>query len=352
MTGHSNTDNQDNGPLVSFIITCYNGSSWIKNCLDSLTRQTFGDYEIVFVDNGSIDNPFDIIKESFPNVRTCRIEKNRGFTGGNNYGAKHAKGKLFFFVSVDVKLREDCLEKIIEYYKKDLGIVSPLILGYDDDKKIKAGSLNPENIKARYCGIDKYGYSYQLHNESGFYYIEGCSFMMSREIFERLGGFDEMLETYQEDVDLSWRSELLGKKNTILPQAVAFHFGGSASTNYGARTTEFNTTTYRRYHTVKNMMRNAIKNYAWYNTIEVIFVQLLLINVEAMFFLIVKRNLKVAGLYYRAIWWNIKNLRKTLSFRKVIQKTRTVPDSEITRKMAKFPVVFHTFLEKGAPKYI
>lgn len=80
----------------SIIITNYNGLSFIKDCLDSLENQIFKDFEVIFVDNNSIDNSVNFVKEHYSNVIFILNSINRGYGGGCNDGAKASKGDYLF----------------------------------------------------------------------------------------------------------------------------------------------------------------------------------------------------------------------------------------------------------------
>jgi len=100
----------DNSPLLSIIIPVHNGAATISQCLKSITRSAFKDYEIIVVDDGSRDATVTIA-EMFP----CRIysfEKSQGAAKARNFGAEKSAGKYLFFTDSDIMIQPDTLEKI------------------------------------------------------------------------------------------------------------------------------------------------------------------------------------------------------------------------------------------------
>ena len=86
----------DYNPKVSIIIVTYNNAKEIQKCINSVLEQAFEPFEIIIVDNASVDNTVNLIQESFPEICVIRNQDNLGFGGGNNTGVKHASATLLF----------------------------------------------------------------------------------------------------------------------------------------------------------------------------------------------------------------------------------------------------------------
>lgn len=336
-------------PFVSIIITCFNGMKWIEQCLNALLSIDYSHYEIIFVDNGSHDETYDFVKSNFshPKIVLKHIEKNRGFTGGNNYGFQHAKGEFVLFVSIDVIVPQNIIKELLSSYSDNCAIVGPAIVATDFD------NFSPEwNTKCppNYMSIDYFGYP--LKNTKKIFYIEGCVFLMKKELFARLNGFDEALVTFAEDVDLSWRTWIFGYDNIINENVKIYHYEGSSSVKYRTTDAKLQTTYYRRYNTLKNMIRNMLKNYQIHNIIWILPGQLLFYFMESIYYLLVQRNLKAFMMIYKAILWNVVNIRGTLKYRKFVQQNRKRNDKFLADKLLHYPAIFHYYFKHGAPKYV
>ena len=118
-------------PLVSIVVLNYNGLKWLKPCLDSVVTQTYSNYEVILVDNGSVDTSVEFVEQNYPSVKVVRIGKNLGFAEGNNVGAKVAKGEFLFLLNNDTYVEKDYLEKLLKSFDEipNLGCVqSKLVL--------------------------------------------------------------------------------------------------------------------------------------------------------------------------------------------------------------------------------
>ena len=105
-------------PVVSFVIVNWNGRHHLQECLPSIQQQTFNNFEILVVDNGSKDDSVAFVKENFPAVNLIQLEKNEGFAGPNNIAFRAAPGKWIATVNNDMILDKNWLENLLERNRK------------------------------------------------------------------------------------------------------------------------------------------------------------------------------------------------------------------------------------------
>lgn len=117
----------------SIIIVSYNGEKYIKNCINSLKKQTFNDYEIIFIDDGSLDNTEKIVKE-YNDIKYYKI-KHSGVSKARNYGINKASGKYFLFVDVDDYISCDLLSILDKNTKKDVDLIKYEYKTIKDEKQ-------------------------------------------------------------------------------------------------------------------------------------------------------------------------------------------------------------------------
>lgn len=214
----------ERSPLVSVVIVNWNGRGVIGECLDALRAQSFKDFEIIVVDNGSTDDSVDFIKRYYPEVRLIELSENRGFAGGNNEGIKIAKGKFIAFLNNDAVPDPDWLKnlmeavssgserdgmwasKILSYYEREI-IDSTGLLIYRDGLARGRGRLE------RDCG--------QYDNSSDCLIPSGCAALFRREAL--YNGFDERFFAYSDDVDIGLRARFLGWNCLYIPGARVYH---------------------------------------------------------------------------------------------------------------------------------
>jgi GT2 family glycosyltransferase len=212
-------------PEVSVIVVNYNDISYLENCLRSVFAQKYLSFEVILVDNKSTDGSLEFAKRMFPDLVTVANEKNLGYAGGINSGAAHAKGKYLAPLNVDTEVEEDWLRPMVELLdaNPDVGAVTPKSLLLSDREKVGVLGLN--------IHVTGLGFVYGLGRQdkdsptepfqvAGF---SGCSFVIRREIIERIGGLNEDPFMYYDDVDLSWVVNLMGYKIYCVPESVMYH---------------------------------------------------------------------------------------------------------------------------------
>ena len=325
--------------LVSIIIVNHNGQMWLKDCFDSIYSQTYQNFEIIIVDNASIDKSVNYILRNYPKVIIIRNKENLGFGRANNLGVKKVRGELIFFLNNDTVLEKNTLEKLLIYKKNNnLNIVGPKILDYEGKDIHKRGK----------CSIDYTGY---LGYGKKTFFIDGCALMIDKKDFFDLGGFDEKYFMYSEDIDLCWRAHLYGLQVEICGDVTVRHFGGGTGgyTQYEKNVTRV-IPLIRRYEVEKNNLRNILKNYNFINLLWVIPLFELQSLSECLVYLFTG-NLEAIQTVIKAHHWNLSNFGDTLTQRKIIQRKRVVGDRQILSMMFFGLNKFLAFRTIGLPRF-
>ena len=99
---------------ASIIIPNWNGLDLLKDCLQSLEKQSYKDFEIIMVDNGSTDNSLEYVKKNFPQVKIKNLSKNFGFAKAINEGVKTSGGQHVVFLNNDTSVDRDWLKNLIK----------------------------------------------------------------------------------------------------------------------------------------------------------------------------------------------------------------------------------------------
>jgi hypothetical protein len=210
-------------PLVSIIIVNWNGKRLLQSCLESVFNQTFSDYEIILVDNGSTDGSPEYISVTFPDVRLLPLTENRGFTGGNNEGLRHAKGTFIVLLNNDAHLKSDWLENMVAAMNTDpcLGSCASKIIIDGTDILDSVGDI----FTTAFTGT-KLGELQQQSNFSEPRSVFGpcaAAAIYRRSMLEQIGFFDDDFFLNHEDTDLNMRAWLAGWRCKYIPDAVAYH---------------------------------------------------------------------------------------------------------------------------------
>ena len=216
-------------PKVTVLIPNYNGKKWLEQCLPTIQKTTYPNYEVLVVNNGSTDQSGEFLKKNYPDVRVIEIKKNKGYAGANNFGVKYASGKYVLFLNNDTQVTPKFLEPLVEKIESDkkIGAIQPQIRHMVNKKVIDSiGSF------FTFTGfLYHYGY-FQNHEEKKYnkelsvYSVKGACFLMRKKDYMDLGGIDESFVTYVEESDLCHRILLSGKKIIYVPQSIVYHYGG------------------------------------------------------------------------------------------------------------------------------
>ena len=189
---------------ISVIIPTYNEEKVIGKCLESLSKQTYKDLEVIVVDDGSTDETLSKIK----GIKVLK-EEHKGPGAARNLGAKEAKGEILVFVDADMTFEPDFIEKLVE----------PIISGktkgtFSKDEYVS----NWENIWARCWNINE-GWEPKRRHPKGYSDKQKVFRAILKSEFEKVGGFD-VTRGYNDDWSLS---EKLGYKAEVVSGAVFYH---------------------------------------------------------------------------------------------------------------------------------
>jgi GT2 family glycosyltransferase len=278
----------NSAPLVSVVVLNYNGARWLEKCLSSLQRQTILDQlEIIVADNLSTDGS-DALAEKllspFPRGKFIQHGQNLGYCAGNNRAAEAATGRYLFFLNNDAWLEPDCLEKLLaEVEREGAAVAEPLIMNYDDDSFQSIGAF----------GFDIFGLTSTRASSATTREVlmpEGCAYLIERELFNQIGGFDPEFFMFADEYDLSWRVWISGNRAIAVP-AARLHHRGAAQVNPagGGTQVEFRTSDTKRFYANRNNLLVLLKN-ARCLLLALVPLQLALLGLEALAALVLIRR--------------------------------------------------------------
>ncbi len=214
-----------NMPLVSVIIPSWNGKHHLETCLPSLAAQRYRPFEIIVVDNGSVDGTLAWLSEQWPQVRVVALPENRGFTRGINAGLAVAHGHLLALLNNDTEAEPDWLEALVSVARRhpEAGMIASKLRLWDERTRLhSAGDFYTVGGRPGNRGVWTEDLGQWDHEERIFAPCAGAA-LYRRELFDTIGTFDERFGSYLEDVDLAWRANLAGFHCRFAPQAVVYH---------------------------------------------------------------------------------------------------------------------------------
>ena len=218
---------RQNLPIVSAIIVNYNGRRLLESCLKSLERQTLprDSYEIILVDNASTDGSVEFVRREYPSVRVESLSRNLGFAGGNNHGFRQARGRFFALLNTDAEAEPQWLARMLSAIERSPsigGVAAKICFRHDPMRINSAGLLLFRDGRGGDRGFREPDLG-QFDAPTEVFGACGAGALLRREMIEELGGFDERLFMYYEDLDLAWRARLRGWKFVYEPRAAVLH---------------------------------------------------------------------------------------------------------------------------------
>lgn len=225
-----------NVPYISLIILTYNTCDLVLQCL-----QEFYDYavsngwQIIVVDNGSVDGTDRVVPEGFPAVEFIRSPQNRGFAAGNNLGLRRATGRVIVLMNADIRASADTIKAAADALlsQADIGALSPLLrtpdgrpqaFAYGHDPTL--GYLFTRGLKA----LLGFGPMHRWDVESPIEvdWVSGACMLVRREVVEQIGPLDERFFLYFEDNDWCLRMRKAGWRIMYDPRFEVVHLGGAS----------------------------------------------------------------------------------------------------------------------------
>ncbi|MBT3407983.1 glycosyltransferase [archaeon] len=200
---------------LSIIIPNHNGIDTILKNIDSIYNSNNLnkiDYEIIIIDDASIDNSIDLVEKKYPTIKLIKNEKNMGASYNRNIGIKNSNGDLLLFLDNDTWFNKNTIWTIIKSMTNNIDIVFPKIL-FEDGKIF-----------------------YPLFESEKKYPLISACFMIKRNSLEKLDEyFDEFYGTYLEDYDFFIRCSLAKLNAKYVDEARAIHANKNANVDYSKR---------------------------------------------------------------------------------------------------------------------
>ena len=298
---------------VSIVTVNYNQPQATIELLISLNKHATNNVEIIVVENASKVNHELEFKSINPSLIFIRSEVNLGFAGGNNLGINLAKGDFIFLLNNDTEVPEGCVETMIDEFEANnkIGLLSPLILYYDDKNIIQYAGYTPLNyLTARNSQIGQFekntGQYDDISYETGF--CHGAAVMCRKADLLKAGLMDESYFLYYEELDWCEKFKRIGKTINFTGKTFIYH---KESLSVGKESK------IKTYFMTRNRMLFIRKNTNIFNTL-LFSVYYVLFACSKMIFNYLKNGRKDLALYViRALWWNFTHSKnsKSLGFK-------------------------------------
>jgi len=318
-------------PLVSIIIPHFNNFSIISECLESLEKITYQNYEIIVVDNCSNDDSYNLINKNFKNINLFKTDLNLGFSGGCNFGSNFARGKYLLFLNNDTIHNPNFIEPLVQALEENRNIASvqPKINNYDQNNFFDyAGASGGyiDYLVYPYCRgrifdtIEKD--SSQYNDIVKVFWTSGTAFLTRKIFFKFVKGFDEKLFCHMEEIDYCWKNYLRGYENYVIPTSVIYHKGG--------KTLNYNNS-YKKYLNHRNSIILLLTNFELGRSVLTFLIRFILEVISSLVELIKLKPYNFI-LHYKTLIFLLFNFNYIIKRRKFNKKIRVVKDYELFKE--------------------
>jgi GT2 family glycosyltransferase len=334
---------------LSIIIPHFNGIDILRDCLESIYKNNYSDYEVLLIDNGSTDGSPDFVRKNFPQVILIENSENRGYAGACNQGIQLSQSEFVLLLNNDTEMPGNFLQEMIKVIKVNLKIafVQPKIMSIQDkvffDYSGGGGGemdiLGYPFARGRiFDTVEKDKSQYDEMDKTVFW-TSGCALLLRKNVVDEIGLLDEDFFAHQEEIDLNWRAQLAGYKNVVTYKTSIFHYSGYTLRSDNLR---------KMYLNHRNNLIMMIKNYSLPMLIllfplRVIF-EMTTIMVDAAMW-----EGKRARAVLRALLYIFRHPVFIFKKRRQVQKLRRVSDRAILKNMYPGSVVIDHFVRKLSP---
>ena len=313
---------------VSIIIPHYNNYSILQECLESLSKLSYQNIEIIVIDNNSSDDSIINAKKDFSNIIVHQLDKNIGYAGACNIGAKIAKGAYLLFLNNDTIHNINFIEPLIEKITSNNKIASiqPKVhninnKGYFDYAGASGGLLDylvfPFTRGRIFNTIEKDNGQYD--NAKKIFWTSGVCFLTQKKIFLDLGGFDELLFAHMEEIDYCWKCYLAGHECWVEPRSVIYHHGAKTLNYQSPKKTYLNH---------RNSTILLLTNYKLSLSLFLFPIRLFL-ELLSFIYDLFQLRFKHAYMHLKALFYILFNIKHLWKRRQLISKIRKVSDKSL-----------------------
>ena len=211
-------------PLVSIIILNYNAGNLLLNCVDSVFKSTYPNFEVLVVDNISTDNSHIVCKKKFEKIHLIENKENLGYCEGNNVGIRNANGEFVVILNPDTIVEPNWLNHLMSAYNEfGEGLYQPKFFSLNE-KHVLQSTGNMLHIFGFGFAKDKGKIDDEkMESVEKINYASGTCLFTSKIVLDKIGLLDPFLFLYHDDLDLGWRAAHIGINSFYVPKSIIYH---------------------------------------------------------------------------------------------------------------------------------
>ena len=330
--------------VVAVLVVCDPGP-FVSEVLESIASQDVEIASIVVIDTGN-NSSLAAISSVMPSAFYARKENCTSISAAYNSAFKMVEGAThFWLLHDDVVVESDTLRKLLEYsFRLNAGVVGPKVLSYESDEVLVSVGMDYDKFAVPVKRIETGEMDQGQHDqESEVGYVEGGCQLIRADLVKQVGGFDEEISFFGEDLNFGMKARLAGARQYVVPSASCKHMQLMASNR--RKTTNQKETGFELIR--RHELRTVLEVYTLL-TLVFIIPQLVLLGVLDIAYSAVKGELGRSFSIIRSFTWNINHLKSLKSARSEIKSFRAVGDKELrSYEMARFERIRRGFESKA-----
>lgn len=311
-------------PVVAVVVASDSGP-WLEQTLASLAAQDYENLTTIVVDAGSEHSLASRVARVTPGFYFARLDENRGYGPSANAVLDLAEGAAYYlFCHDDVVLEADAVHRLVEEaFRSNAGIVGPKLVDPEEPDRILQLGVDMDRFGAPVRRVERREFDQAQHDEAReVFAVPGGCLLVRADLFAAIGGFDEQISMFGEDIDLAWRARIAGARVTITPLATVRHLEATAARRRPlpeARALQW-----------RHELRAVLKNYSAARRSAVVAELAVLSVLEMAYFVAIGRSRRAREVV-DAWRWNLARERKLKDARAEVAATRALPDRIVLR---------------------
>ncbi|MBW3667727.1 MAG: glycosyltransferase family 2 protein [Actinobacteria bacterium] len=333
------TEPQAVAPPVVAVVVTRDAGPWLEEALAALGAQDYPNLSMLVVDDGGVEDPTARVAGVLPTAYVRRLPERRGFAAAANEvlhvveGASH-----FLFCHDDVAPDGDAVRLLVEEaFRSNAGIVAPKLVDWAQPERLLQVGMSIDKSGAPALLVERGELDQEQHDAVRDVFVApGGATLVRADLFATLGGFDEVMHLYGEDLDLSWRAQIAGARVVVAPGARVRHLEATSSGRRGAAPGERVDLEALRDEVrplqLRHRLRAVLKNYSTFHLVRVLPQIALLAVGEFLYGLLTGRrgtSRDIVGAWR----WNLSKQQRAdiRQRRRAVKQVRAFPDSEVRR---------------------
>lgn len=309
-------------PAVVAVVVVTAARDELETTLASIAAQDYVNLSVLVVDAADEDPIADRVAEVLPAAYIHRMTGSPGFSAAANQAMTLISGAAFLlFCHDDVALDARCVSTLVEeVYRSNAGIVSPKVVQWNDRRRLQQIGRTSDRFGVQVDLVEPDEFDQEQYDSVRDVFVAPAGVQLVRaDLFEALGGFDPVIQSLGEDLDLCWRAHIAGARVLAVPAARARHLDQHEELGSAAECRQL-----RSRHRLRTLLVCSSRS----SLIKFLPLAIILLMIEAAYCLVSGRR-KQAGAALRALSWNATRLDEVGERRQQVAEIRKVSDREV-----------------------